>query len=149
MKHQLKLLFISGLTLFLMNCGAVNSSPPPVPRLNRGPGGDSCQAGLPPSQCLSSSPEPSRTTFLDLLVTVIRSALIIVFLLVITIVFIQLAIDKGWLKVKEGFTIATLWQWGFYGVFAAIFLQFFYLIICLAFFKKHWQKYRNRYGLRK
>lgn len=86
------------------------------------------------------------TTFWNIIVTVFRSVLIMVFILVLLTALFDLAIKQQWIKVRPDVNLLTVWRWGFYGIFAAIGLQFIWIMICMLFFKSRWKKYQTRYA---
>ena len=86
-------------------------------------------------------PEPGKVTDFALLMTAIRSVLIMVSALLVGLSLFYLGIQMGWLELKGSLTFEAVCDWGFYGILIGGGLQFIWGMFSLLVLKK---KGRNK-----
>ena len=81
-------------------------------------------------------PEPGKVTDFALLMTAIRSVLIMVSALLVGLSLFYLGIQMGWLELKGSLTFEAVCDWGFYGILIGVGLQFIWGMFSLLVLKK-------------
>jgi hypothetical protein len=81
-------------------------------------------------------PKPGRVTDFALLMTAVRSVLIMLSALLVGLTLFYLGIQMGWLELKGRLTFAAVCDWGFYGILIGVGLQFIWGMFSLLVLKK-------------
>jgi hypothetical protein len=93
--------------------------------------------GSEPTAPVDSAPVgPIKVTDFALLMTAVRSVLIMVSALLVGLTLFYLGVQMGWLELKGSLTFEAVCDWGFYGILIGVGLQFIWGMFSLLVLKK-------------
>ena len=97
---------------------------------------------LPPEKKVTAEPvqpqpksEKPKVTYLILFLTAVRSAIIMVLVLLAGMLVFHIGVRQGWLQLRGDITMDNIWKWMCYGLFIGLGLQLGWGILSLIFMK--------------